>query len=349
LIALTIWLLSKPRPEGKPGDILFCSWNVENFYDDQDDPKNDDTMENWFARNPDKFHLKAERLAEALLLMNDGRGPDIMALYEVENDNCLNSLKTALNDRLDKAGKADQKYEHVLFKIDNSGRRFAPGIITRLPVEAERTHKFAKHPNGRTLEGHIKVNGHDLAILAAHWTSRVDHGGKASEEHANAERRMSYAKDCYGRFRAILTENADADVVVCGDFNDEFSDRSMQQGLHASANIDEVKNSIDEPRPLALFASLSSTSDAPGTIFHRGRWSIFDHICISRGLLDDKGWTCDPASARIFAPDTLRNHSKRNGHGEPKHFGNWKTPDAERGYSDHFPVTVRLRVAAPEK
>src|SRR5262249_26881792 len=100
-----------------------------------------------------------------------------------------------------------------------------------------------------------------------------------------------------------------------------------------------------EPRPLALFASLSSTSDAPGTIFHRGTWSIFDHICISRGLLDDKGWSCDPASARIFAPEALRIRSKRNSHGEPKRFGDWKTPDAERGYSDHFPVTVRLRVA----
>jgi endonuclease/exonuclease/phosphatase family metal-dependent hydrolase len=348
LLVLVAYLLSRPRAEGKPGEYLFCSWNVENFYDDQDDPKNDDKMEDWFARNPDKFRLKTDRLAEALLMMNDGRGPDIMALYEVENDNCLNALKGALNDRLDKAGNGDQKYEHVLFKIDNTGRRFAPGTITRLPVDAERTHKFAKHPNGRTLESHINVQGHHLAVLAAHWTSRVDHAGRANEVHANAERRMSYAKDCYGRFRAILNENADADVILCGDFNDEFSDASMQLGLHASANVDDVKNAIETPRPLALLASLSQESGAPGTIYHNRKWFTFDHICISRGLLDSHGWTCDPASARIFAPDALRNYARRNGDGEPKRFGDWKTPTSERGYSDHFPVTVRLRVAGSE-
>jgi endonuclease/exonuclease/phosphatase family metal-dependent hydrolase len=338
LIVVAVYLL---RPAGKgqasapPGTYLFCSWNVENFYDDQDDPANHDELENWFANHPDVFRLKVEHLTDALLLMNDGRGPDVMALYEVENENCLNALKDSLNARLEAAGKADQKYAHVLFRLDKTGRRFAPGIITRLPVQADRTHKFSRH-NGRSLEGHVFVNGNDLAVLAAHWTSRVERGGHAKEEHANAARRLSYAQDCYGRFRAILTENPDADVIICGDFNDEFTDESMQTGLRASANADEVRNAVAEPRPLALFANLPPESDAPGTIYGRRHWSTFDHICVSRGLLDDKGWSCDPASARIFAPKELWKN------GGPFRFGEKKD---DHGYSDHFAVTVRLKLS----
>jgi endonuclease/exonuclease/phosphatase family metal-dependent hydrolase len=328
---------SQPLP---PGTYLFCSWNVENFYDDEADPKSDDKLEAWFAHNPDMFRLKVDHLAEALLWMNDGRGPDIVAMYEVESERCINALKDALNQRLAKDGKEVAQYQHVLFLGDKTGRRFAPGILTRLPIEADRTHRFTdKGPDSRNIEGHIKANGHDLAVLAAHWTSRVEHGGKNGEEHANAERRMSYAKACYGRFKAILKANPDADVILCGDFNDEFTDPSIQHGLHASGNVEEVRNAIDEPRPLDLFAHWSG--EPPGTIEYKGRWSIFDHICVSRGLLDDKGWSVIPDSASIFAPREMRHRDSR-GHEMPFRFGDAR--DAIHGYSDHFPVTVRLKL-----
>jgi endonuclease/exonuclease/phosphatase family metal-dependent hydrolase len=337
----------KPSPAqtpGPPGSYLFCSWNVENFYDDEDDPKIDDKMEDWFGRHPEEFRTKVEHLAAALLLMNDGRGPDIMSLYEVESERCLQALRDALNERLGKDGKGVLKYEHILFVPDRTGRHFAPGIITRLNVEADRTHKFAKHPNGRTLEGHITANGCDLVVLAAHWTSRVEHNGKSGEEHANAARRMSYARDCYGRFRAILTDNPEADVILCGDFNDEFTDASIQQGLHAAAIIDEARNALAEPHPLALFANWPASADPPGTIYGRGRWSIFDHICVSRGMLDDKGWSWIEGSATIFAAGQMRVSGR---HGEPFRFGDAKSK--EHGYSDHFPVTVRFAVKGNDR
>ncbi|MCE9534507.1 MAG: hypothetical protein K8T89_25805 [Planctomycetes bacterium] len=324
------------------GSYLLCSWNVENFFDDEDDPKNDDSMEDWFARNPDKFRLKVEHLADALLMMNDGHGPDIMALTEVESAKCLNVLKDVLNGRLQKAGKTDQKYEHVLFLGDKLGRRFAPGIVTRLPVIADRTRKVSSYAgNGRMIEGHLKVQDRELIILAAHWTSRVDSGGaKPGEAHANADRRMSYAMDCFGRYKAIVTANPTADVVICGDLNDEFQDSSIQDGLHATSWVEATQNSV-EPRPFALFANWSAPNDPPGSIYGKGRWSVFDHILVSKGLLDDQGWSCDVSSASIFAPPQMRASTKKS-KGEPFRFGDHR--DLERGYSDHFPVTVRLRV-----
>lgn len=275
--------------------------------------------------------------------MNGSIGPDIFACCEVENDRCLIALKEAINDRLNKQGDANKKYEHVLFVGDNSGRDFAPGILTRLPATADRTHKFAKHPNGRNVEGHIVVNGHELIVLTAHWTSRVDRGKNETGEPANASRRMSYAKDCYGRLNAILREKAEADVVLCGDFNDTFDDPSIRDGLHATNNLEECRNAL-ESRPFTLFADWNSGNSPPGSIYYKG-WSVFDHICVTRGLLDNKGWSCDPNSAAIFATKEMRKSGKRS-NGEPLRFGDAKT--LERGYADHFPVTVRISVEGNE-
>lgn len=330
LVVAVVYFVRNHRPSAPPGSYLLCAWNVENFYDDRDDANIRDDLEDWFGSDSAAFAEKVEHLAAALLLMNDGAGPDIACLVEVENERCLEALRDALNAKLVAAGRGDRAYTHILFEQDNTGRHFAPGILTRLTVIADRTRKLGGRSNGRILEGHLTANGHELTVIAAHWTSRVTDG------EGDGTRRMSYAKDCYGRARAILTENPDADVVVCGDFNDTFDEPSLRTGLHAVADAAAVKASADDPRLLALFAGWAG--DPPGTIYGKSKWSVFDHVCVTRGLLDDRGWTCDATTAGVFAPKELRRTSKR---GEPFPFGR-QTTKGDRGFSDHFPVTVRL-------
>ncbi|HKB06039.1 MAG TPA: endonuclease/exonuclease/phosphatase family protein [Gemmataceae bacterium] len=320
---------------GEPATFLFCSWNVENLFDDEDDPNFRDTHEDWLGSDPAAFRQKVDHLADGLLKMNGGVGPDIACLVEVESERAVSALKDAVNAKLEAAGHSERKFEHALFKKDYTGRRIAPAILTRVGVEADRTRKLGKSRNGRILEGHLHHNGHELVVIVAHWTSRV------TDKEGDGSRRVDYAEDCYGRVKAILHENPDADVIVCGDFNDEFTDRSIQQVLHASASADEVRNSVGEPRLLDLFANWSG--DPPGTIYGRGKWSVFDHICVTRGVLDDRGWSCDPGSATIFAPEAFRR--KRGARFEPFEFGS-RNDKGPRGYSDHFPVTVQLNVAA---
>jgi endonuclease/exonuclease/phosphatase family metal-dependent hydrolase len=317
---------------GEPATFLFCSWNVENLFDDEHDPAARDADEKWFADDPAAFRAKVDHLAEGLLKMNGGVGPDIACLVEVESDRAATALKDAVNAKLQAAGRGDRSYQSVLFKVDHTGRRIAPAILTRVGVTADRTRKLGKAKNGRILEGHLHYNGHELIVIVAHWTSRL------TDKEGDGGRRVDYAEDCYGRVNAILHQDPDADVIVCGDFNDEFTDRSIQGELHASASADEVRNSLDQPRLLDLFANWSG--DPPGTIRGKGKWSVFDHVCVTRGLLDDRGWSCDPSTAKVFAPPEFR-HGKA---GEPFRFGspNFTGP---RGYSDHFPVTTQLKVA----
>src|SRR5262249_34278446 len=81
---------------------LFCFWNVENLFDDHDDRRTgaDAEFDAWFARDPAALQLKLDRLSEAIVRLNDGKGPDILAVVEVENERAADLLRQALNRRL---------------------------------------------------------------------------------------------------------------------------------------------------------------------------------------------------------------------------------------------------------
>ena len=124
------------------------------------------------------------------------------------------------------------------------------------------------------------------------------------------------------------------DLLICGDFNDGPLDRSVTDHLHATGSMEEARNGS----LLNLFADKDAQLGF-GTHFFGGRWHLFDQIVVSPGLLDDLGWSCKTESVRTV--NTLYNPHDR--HRRPWRFGN-EHDKAPRGYSDHFPVTVQLRV-----
>jgi endonuclease/exonuclease/phosphatase family metal-dependent hydrolase len=319
-----------------PGEYLFCFWNAENLFDDELDHYShqpDKDFDAWFAEDAKIRHLKYEHLSEVIMDLNDKRGPDILAIAECESERAAELLCDALNARL-----ADESlhYQHILFKDPHGGRHIATAIITRLPVVGDRTRLLGRRQ--RILEGHINVNGHDLVLIASHWTSRVtEKEGDERQGHG----RNDYADKIYGEFRAMYERNPSVDLLICGDFNDTPEDESIIHHLHAIADRAAVEGGM-EPVLLDLFAT--KPAEQYGTHYHRSHWYIFDHIVVSPGMLDERGWSCDPNSA-----DTVRSSMKRlrNGREVPWSFGTEHEHKSlsERGYSDHLPVTVKLSVS----
>jgi endonuclease/exonuclease/phosphatase family metal-dependent hydrolase len=315
-----------PPPQGE--EYLFCFWNVENLFDNQRDQREsraDREFDVWFANDPQALQLKLDHLSEALVKLNNGRGPDILAVAEVENVHAAELLQQALNRRLNNPAL---HYTNVLMRNLNAGRHIAPAIITRLPVERDRTRLHGSRM--RILEGHIRVNGHDLVILATHWTSRVS--------DKEGEHRDKYGALVYGTFRAMYRNNPAVDLLICGDFNDPPDAPSVTEHLHATSDVQAVLQAGREPLLLDLMAG-KDASAGYGTHFYGGRWYIYDHIVVSPGLLDNRGWTCDTKS--VHTVNTLFRPGDRQH--RPWRFGN-ERDRAPRGYSDHFPVTVRLKV-----
>jgi endonuclease/exonuclease/phosphatase family metal-dependent hydrolase len=312
---------------GQNNEYLFCFWNVENFFDDHNDHRTgpgDKEYDGWFANHPEIVTLKLAKLTEALLELNHGKGPDILALAEVESVRAAELLQNALNDKL---AQPALPYRTVLMKEVTQGRHIAPAILTRLPVIKDRTRTHGNRM--RIIEGHLQVDGHELIVMASHWTSRLREGSERG--------RKDYADKLYGAANAVYHSNPAAAVLICGDFNDTPSDVSVTEHLHATADVQTVKAGGPHLRLLDLMADKDPNGGFGTHYYHR--WLIFDHILVSPGMLGRTGWTCDPATLAVVNTLTRPGDS----HHRPWRFGG-ERDHGPRGYSDHFPVTVKLKV-----
>ncbi|MGF1581619.1 MAG: endonuclease/exonuclease/phosphatase family protein [Gemmataceae bacterium] len=322
--------VGKPLP---PGEYMFCFWNLENFFDNIDDSRNniDDPYDDWFASDAEAYQLKLQRHCEVLLKLNGGRGPDILALAEVESEAAANALKDALNERLP---EGVEPYKDALFKKVARGRHISCPIITRLNVVRNKTQQFDR--SRRIVKGHVNAGGKELIVIASHWTSRI------SDKDGSG--RGKYAKLIYGRVREMYQANKDVDVIVCGDFNDGPEDRSVVEHLHATGNKAAVLNST---KPLLLNLMANKNPLTYGTHYYdrdrkNGPWFIFDQVVVSPGMLDQNGWTCKVDSVRTIRPFTDSRGKSRGPWGfETK---NKDLDPEDRGYSDHYPVVVTLSV-----
>lgn len=332
LFALAIWLIrsdlapaplprNAPAPSAPAEGYVFCTWNVENLFDDTDDPHNHDDDEDWFAHHPELVREKVGLLAEALVRQNDGRGPDILAVVEVENRRAVELLRDALNARL----PTEWRYDSIVHHDNITGRRIEPAIVTRLGVDERRTRSFGVR---RILEAHLDAGGAPLTVLASHWTSRLrgDSEGK----------REAYADTLYHRVLALTNEDPAADILLAGDFNDEPDDPSLRDHLHTTGDPAQVREGAD-PLPL-LDLTERLDPDHDGTYFQAGRWEILDHIVAAPGLLDPVGWMILSNSIQTENPPELRFGRT----GRPWRFGGPSNRNP-RGPSDHFALTVRLK------
>jgi endonuclease/exonuclease/phosphatase family metal-dependent hydrolase len=314
-------------PPAKAGSYLFCFWNVENLFDDRDDgrkTKADGPYDHFFANDPDALKLKLDHLADVLIPLNDGRGPDLLGIVEVESERAAELLKEVLNKRLGKDAY------RVVMKGNPAGRHISPALLSKLPVVKDRTENWGARQ--RILKTVVSVNGHDLTLVVSHWTSRV------TDEAGKGDKRAGYADVIYGKYKASYLaareKGKNLDFLVCGDFNDNPDDVSVTDHLHATGDLARVKASGKEPMLFDLFAKAYANGE--GTHVYKNKKFVFDHVCVSPGLFDDVGWSCDADTAKIVTSFADRK-------GAPNPFGG-PNKKGTRGTSDHFPVTVRLRV-----
>lgn len=316
------------RDPGKATEYLFCFWNVENLFDDKDDrlPRPDDAYDKYFSGDEDALKAKLDKLAGVLMKMNGGKGPDVLCAAEVESERAAQLLMGAMNAKLD-----DKllHYREVVYADPKGKRSISVPMITRLPVEG----KARILRNGlRIQETKVVVNGHELVVISSHWSSRIS--------DKKGDSRARYADQIHGRFRAMYKSNPKVDFLVCGDFNDNPDDKSVTEHLLAVGTLEAMKAGGDVPKLFDCFAK--AYADGKGTHYYRNKAYVFDHICVSPGLLDGEGWSCLVETAAIVPEIKSPRGVAPNRFGGPGD----RRPYSKRGASDHYPVTVRLRVAA---
>lgn len=317
LFALSLFHVPKLHAD----DLVIASWNCENLFDTEDDPnvKGDEeyTPESPKKWTKEKLDIKLTNLGSIIKKMNDGKGPDVLGVCEVENRKVLEML-------VEKLQPLGRKYE-IIHKDSPSERGIDCAIIYDSAVFSLADSKFHHVDAGDTrdiVEAKLHRKDNDLYVFMDHWPSRF-HDEAARDKAGDTARK---------RIDEILATDPKADIMMLGDFNDESTDESIKDHLRTATTSDNL------PAGTMFDTTAKIKESGSGTFFYKGHWDMLDHILISPGLLDHAGfhWK-EGSSERLEYPELFY---------QPKFPNAKKIPSAsytrnefhENGYSDHLPV-----------
>ncbi len=301
-------------------------WNLENLFDTVDDPKNDgddeflpESKSEWTL---EKFDKKLSNLSKVIRSMNNGFGPDILGVCEVENGYSINQLA--------KKFLLDLNYDVVHYESSDS-RGIDVGLLYRKD-KFICTHSEKIRPMSGTrdiLYAVLRINKEDIHVFVNHWPSRRT-GEKESEP-----RRIKVASILRAKVDSILAAKKNANIVIMGDFNDMPDNRSILMTLLA---VPFECDQLTEEYTLNLYnTAYKKYKSGYGTFFFQGNFNMLDQIIISKGLLDKKGldYNCD--SFEIISNEL---NTTRSGQFKGAPFPTYGRGRYLGGYSDHFPVGV---------
>ncbi|MEM7765851.1 MAG: endonuclease/exonuclease/phosphatase family protein, partial [Pseudomonadota bacterium] len=326
--------LSQPQPTDvtKTTEVMVMTFNVENLFDAMDDPGKDDhaylpitkkrnaahralcepiEVPRWrnecLALNwtEDAVDFKLRQLAASILQVNDGKGPDIVALQEVENIGILRRLS---RDYLQAAG-----YETTVLIEGRDNRGIDVGFLSRLPLNGEATlHPFnlvgfpdrAGDTRGILQATFVLPDGQLLSGFVAHFPAPY---------HP-----IEMREQAYDHLNALRAQVPDGHwVFAAGDFNTparEMRDTSIMD---------------DRVRPYWTVAHEVECDGCVGTNYwSRGNsWSFLDMVLFSPAKTASAStWTIPEGG--VFVADDY--DDQLNGDGTVRRFD----LDQRRGVSD---------------
>lgn len=317
-------------------DHYIAWWNVENLFDVKDAPvdrrpeelkrKIKADLKNWTADVLDK---KTSNLASVISQMNEGHGPDILGVCEVENRFVLELLKGKVNvpDRNYQVihhDMSDKRGIDVAFIYDsnkytvNSNEFFHHTIIKRYPTrELVQT----------TLQ---TQKGNDLILVGNHWPSRS--GGQYGSE---PYRILTGETLSYFIQRILEEKGKDAAIIVMGDFNDEPFNRSLSEYALSVRDRDKVLNGRN-PYLYNLMWHLLGQRKA--SYVYGARPIMLDQFMVSKGIVKKTGkYDLRENLVKLEIFDGM----VKGDYDTPIRFGQ-KNPNLD-GFSDHLPISFILK------
>ena len=274
---------------------------MENLFDDRDSGL--EYAEYRGARwGPERYSAKLAAVARAIRSCRPG-GPDLVALQEVESERALADLAHGLGGL---------GYRYQVF-VPQPGVVTGVAFLSRLPVLRVRAlpvGSFQQAPLRQIVEIEVEYRGHRLRVLNNHWKAKSE-GVRETEPG-----RKAAGEVLARRVGRVLAEEPEADLLALGDFNqnlEELEPWSRAAGLH-----DPWVEVPAERRGSAVF---------------RGAWQTPDHVLLSPGLRDRRGFTRPRNAFQVVRAGFLLEART----GFPRRF-------AAGGASDHLPLLLRLRV-----
>lgn len=296
-----------PLSEKKKPEIQkFCSEIKNSFY------KEECYNKDW---NDDILKFKLNQLGKVIRHVDQGQGPDVLLVEEVENLNVLTMLA--------QGELKDLGYKTVALVEGPDLRGIDPGLISKFPMVGKpQIHlipytdsnpeklKYAKRSRGILEVTLLLPNKKEVTFLVAHFPSQSNptEWRKQAVEFAT-EKMKDYAK----KGRA---------VIMGGDLN-ITAEEEKESGYFSK--IFSTAGQVSH---------LVGCKQCEGSHNYKGEWSFLDAI-IYGNEIGQAGLTLIPESITVLK---VSHHLKRNG--GPLRFSDEK----KEGVSDHFPLYSRLKI-----
>lgn len=318
-------------------DHFIAWWNLENLFDTEDYPDRTDKLARTLAKeitgwNQPILDKKLDQLARVIGQMNGGNGPDIIGVCEVENRHVLELLAAKITCRPYSIVHADTKDERgidVAFLYDGGRYETKPEeIFFHVVLRRNATRDIVQ------VNFTVKASARKLVLIGNHWPSRME-GETDSEPYRMA------AAETLGYYHERIRElhGNDAAVAAMGDFNDEPFNRSVQDYARGWNNQEKVKNAKEGCFYNLMWPLLA---EGVGTFYLSGP-NVLDHFMVSRGIVTgDSGFSIVPGSIRR---EIYPGMADGGDYKKPVKFGRPSATLNQNGFSDHFPISVKLAEA----
>ena len=314
LILSAAWTVANSQEKDQ---VLTVFWNLENFFDYQDDGTSGSDGEfspqgsrRWTAK---KFYYKCDLVAKSLFWIGDryGRLPDVIGLAEVENITVLKRLLSSTilrkydyriihRDSPDKRGiDVALLYRRSIFNLVDTSF-FTPTFNDEKMATRDILHARLRHSS----------NGVIYDFIVNHHPSKFGGSKESIDKRTAAMRTLCYICDS---LTAESTESYGG-IVSMGDFND------TPDGSQFSILEERLENTCDK-----LFEK------GEGTIRFEGKWDLIDMFWVSESIYAG-------SNTEILRIPFLMTRERK--HPGEKPLRTYSGPRYLGGVSDHCPISL---------
>jgi len=313
--------------------IHFSWWNLENLFDIENYPDRTDKLNRTLKdelKGWDQTVLdtKLTQLSSIINRLNDNNGPDILGVCEVENRHVLELLVAKLNRATYDIVHADTKDARgidVAFIYDkNIFTTKKEDIFSHFVMKRTATRDIVQ-VNFTMKQGNKKI-----VAIGNHWPSRSAGQYESEPYRMIAGETLAYFHE---QIYVNLPEGSFS-VIAAGDFNDTPHNRSVMEYALSVNN----KKTVTGAKTKKYFFNLmwQFLAAGEGTYYYDG-FDLLDQFMVSEEFLkNNSGFSIVGNSCCIETFDLKK----------PKPFGrpSKKSSYHPDGYSDHFPISVKLNV-----
>lgn len=320
-------------------ELRVLEYNVENLFDTiPEDGREDKAFlplgeKRW---NNYRYWRKIGGLCKVIAGVGGLTPPELIALCEVENGDILNDLtqKTALKRWKYKyiiTHSPDRRGIDVALLYQPNSFKVISKKSERIPynINKEFPTRDILHVTGEVLTGDT------LDLFVCHFPSRA--GGKSQTE----EYRCQVAQVLLQKVDSILNIRCRPATLILGDFNDEYTDRSIAEVLQAQCS--KTIKEIDDKKLYLLSSNKSLKNGIKGTYKYNGFWSQLDHVIVNGQLLriDNCIQTSWQDCQIVDFPFLLKEDVY---HGGFKPWSTYLGNYYNGGISDHLPLLIQLKL-----